>query len=167
MVYDIVTEPNKFLHIPTARVMPQDIKTREIQKFIKDLVETMYVKDGVGLAAIQVGKSLSICTIVKAFNTLNPNEDLCLINPTWQKISRHTGWDEEGCLSVPGWWGQVKRYTKIKVKAYDKYGKQIEFEASDYFARIIQHEVDHLNGHLFIEKAKNLHQLNKSDTASV
>lgn len=167
MVYDILTEPNEFLHKPTEPVKPEEIKTREMQKLIKDLTETMYVKDGVGLAAIQVGKAKSIFTLIKTFNALNPNEDLCLINPTWQKMSRHFTWEEEGCLSVPGWWGQVKRYSKIKVNALNKKGEPVEFEAKDFFARIIQHEVDHLNGHLFIEKAKNLHQINKADTAAV
>lgn len=157
MVYDIVLEPELILHQPSAPIDPAIITSREMQKFIKDMVETMYVKDGVGLAAIQVGKTIQLCTIVKQFNTFSPRKDLCLINPSWTKISRHKAWDEEGCLSVPGLYGKIQRYTKIKVNALDEKGRPIEFVAEDFFARIVQHEVDHLNGHLYIEKAKEIH----------
>ncbi len=156
MVYDIVFEPNAILHKRSADVDPKKINSREMQRFIKDMVETMYIKDGVGLAAVQVGTSLQLCVIAKAYNTLNEREDLCLINPNWKKLSIFQDWDEEGCLSVPGIYGKVKRYKKIKVTALDKNGKPLEFVAENFFARIIQHEVDHLNGHLFIEKAKDL-----------
>lgn len=156
MVYDIVFDPDPVLHKRAADVDPKDITSREMQKFIKDMVETMYVKDGVGLAAVQVGKSLQVCTIIKQFNTYS-REDLCLINPSYTKLDKHQEWDEEGCLSVPGMFGKIKRYTKIKVNAFDKKGKPIEFIAEGFFARIVQHELDHLNGHLYIENAKDLH----------
>jgi peptide deformylase len=161
MVYDIVIEPNPILHRRSADLTPPEIKTPETQRFIKDMIETMYVKDGVGLASVQVGKSIQLCVIAKNFNELNKKQDLCLINPTWTKISRHTSWDEEGCLSVPGLYGKVKRYTNIKVTALDLNGQPLEFIAEDFFARIIQHEADHLNGILFIEKAKDLHKFEK------
>ncbi len=161
MVYDIIIEPNPILHQRSADVVISEIPTKEIQKFIKDMVETMYVKDGVGLAAVQVNKPIQLLTIVKEYNDLNKKEDLCLINPSWTKASAFKAWDEEGCLSVPEVYGKVKRYTKIKVKALDKNGKPIEFVAEKFFARIIQHEVDHLNGILFIEKAKDLHKIKK------
>ena len=163
MIYDIVFEPNTILHKRSADVGLKDIGTREMQKFIKDMVETMYVKDGVGLAAVQVGKSIQLCVIAKNFNTLNTKEDLCLINPSWAKMSVFKDWDEEGCLSVPGVYGKVKRYKKIKVKALDKNGKSLEFVAEGFFARIVQHETDHLNGHLFIEKAKDLRHIDKEE----
>ena len=161
MIYDIVFEPNPILHRRSEVLTLTEIKTAEMQRFIKDLVETMYVKDGVGLAAVQVGKSSQLCVIAKNFNELNKKQDLCLINPTWTKVSRHTAWDEEGCLSVPGLYGKVKRYTTIKVMALDLNGQPLEFIAEDFFARIIQHEADHLNGILFIEKAKDLHKFEK------
>lgn len=157
MVYDIVFEPEPMLHRPSAPADPRTITGREMQKFIKDMVETMYVKDGVGLAAIQVGKPIQLCTIVKQFNTFSPEKDLCLINPTWTKITRHKAWDEEGCLSVPRMYGKIQRYTNIKVKALDEKGRPIEFVATNFFARIVQHEIDHLNGHLYIENAKDIH----------
>lgn len=166
MVYDIVFEPEPMLHRPSALVDSATITSREMRKFIKDMVETMYVKDGVGLAAIQVGQSIQLCTIVKQFNTFSPHEDLCLINPRWTKISRHKAWDEEGCLSVPGLYGKIQRYTQIKVWALDKKGRPIEFVATDFFARIIQHEIDHLNGHLYIETAKDIHPAERISRAS-
>lgn len=160
MVYPIVFDPNPILHKRSADVDPATIITPEIQKFIKDMIETMYVKDGVGLAAVQVGKSMQLCVIAKNF-TLDKKKDLCLINPTWIKLNNKQAWDEEGCLSVPEIYGDVKRYVNIKVKALDGKGNPIEFIAEDFFARIIQHECDHLNGTLFIEKGKNLHQVKK------
>lgn len=160
MVYDLVYEPAPLLHKRLADIDPADLSKREMQKFCKDMIETMYVKDGVGLAANQVGKDLQLCTIVKQYNALSP-EDLVLINPSWTKVDKHQAWDEEGCLSVPGKYGKIKRYTKIKVKALDKKGNSLEFVAEDFFARIIQHECDHLNGHLYIEKAKDIHDAGK------
>ena len=161
MVYDIVFEPNPILHKRSADVDPVEIPTRAMQKFIKDMIETMYIKDGVGLAAVQVGRPIQLCVIAKSYNALNQREDLCLINPAWKKLSLFQDWDEEGCLSVPGVYGRVKRYKKINVSALDKNGQSLEFVAENFFARIVQHEVDHLNGHLFIEKAKDLRQVDK------
>lgn len=162
MVYDIVFEPTKMLHEVSALLKPEEIITREMQKFIKDMIETMYVKDGVGLAAVQVGRPIQIFTLIKTFNTLNPNEDLCLFNPRWEKLSLLKTADEEGCLSVPRVYGKIKRYKKIKVTGLNKKGEKVEFVAEDFFARIIQHEVDHLNGRLYIEKATGLHRVEKN-----
>lgn len=161
MIYDIVFEPAPVLHARAADVDPKEIATRPLQKFFKDMIETMYVKDGVGLAAVQVDKALQVCAIIKTYNALNPHEDLVLINPSWEKLSRKQAWDEEGCLSVPGLYGKIKRYTKIKVRALSVRGQPVEFVAENFFACIIQHEVDHLRGHLFIEKAKDIHAAEK------
>lgn len=159
MVYEIVTDPNPILHEPSSLVSVSDISTPKIQKLIKDMVETMYVKNGVGLAAVQVGKPLQVFVLAKNYNSLNRHEDLCLINPNWKKMSLFQKSDEEGCLSVPGIYGQRKRYTKIIVTGFNKKGEELEFTAEDFFARIIQHEIDHLNGHLYVEKATKLHRV--------
>jgi hypothetical protein len=120
----------------------------------------------VGFAALAEAGDFFVCPpsifIAKEYNELSKRKCLTLINPTWVKLSTKTAWDEEGCLSVPGIYGQVKRYTKIKVKAFDEHGKPLEFIAEDFFARIVQHEADHLNGTLFIEKAKDLHKIDKN-----
>ena len=162
MIYDIVFDHNPMLHRRSADIDIKTITSRQMQKFIKDMIETMYVKDGVGLASVQVGKPIQLCVIAKNYNTLNQRDDLVLINPTWEKLSTHTNIDEEGCLSVPGLYGKVKRYSKIKVKAFDHKGRALDFVAEDFFARIIQHEYDHLDGHLFIEKTKDVHQFDKT-----
>lgn len=155
MIYPIVTDPHPILHQRSADVDPSAIPTKEMQTFVADMIETMYVADGVGLAAVQVGKSMQLCVIAKDF-VPGKKKDLCLINPTWTKLSVKKNWDEEGCLSVPGVFGKVQRYTHIKVRALNEKGEQLEFEAEGFFARIVQHECDHLNGTLFIEKAKDL-----------
>jgi peptide deformylase len=161
MVYDIVTEPQALLHQQSRLLKPEEIVASSMQKFIKDMIETMYAKDGVGLAAVQVGTQIQLCIIAKAYlqGNFNTKHDLCLINPHWTKTALFKEWDEEGCLSVPGVYGKIKRYTRIQVNALNFKGEPMTFIAENFFARIIQHEVDHLNGHLFIEQAKELHKL--------
>lgn len=160
MVLNITVDPNPILHIKSEPVVIEDLKKGKLKKLISDMIETMYARDGLGLAAPQVGASLQICTIAKDF-TDKKKSDLVLINPKWEKASILKVWDEEGCLSVPKLYGQVKRFKKIKVTAFDHLGEQIQFIAENLFARVIQHEVDHLNGILFIEKAKDLHTFEK------
>jgi len=159
MLLPVTIEPNEILHKKAEKINVEKIKTPEFQNFINDMIETMYKKDGIGLASPQIGISQQICVITKEFSTFENDEELILINPEWKKLSRWKAWDEEGCLSVPKTFGKVKRYKKIKVKGQDRNGNGIEFEAEGFFARIIQHEVDHLNGILFIEKAKNLRKV--------
>jgi len=161
MILKIITDPNPILHKKGADLTGADLKSDKIQKLIADMAETMYSSDGVGIAAPQVEQSIQLCVIAKQYNALNANKDLVLVNPVWVKQSVLKKTDEEGCLSVPNIYGQVKRYTKIKVKALDKTGRPVDFIAKDFSARVIQHEVDHLNGILFIEKAKNLHKIEK------
>lgn len=158
MKLEIITEPSPILHRVSKQVALGEIGSKKIQELIADLVETLYAQDGVGIAAPQVNVSLQVCIISKNANK-DKAKDVVLINPKWEKASVIKEWDEEGCLSVPKIYGQVKRFKKIKVMAYDESGKKIQFIAEGLFARVIQHEVDHLNGILFIEKAKNLHKM--------
>ena len=130
-------------------------KVEKINTFIKnlldDMADTMYKNKGVGLAGNQVG-ILKRVIVVDDGNGL-----LQLINPViTEKEGTQCG--EEGCLSLPDIYGDVERADKIKVKAQNKQGKYIEFEAEGYLARIIQHEVDHLEGKLFSDTATNLHE---------
>lgn len=163
MLLPVTLEPNPILHKKGRDLDIEELSTTEIKKLIKNMTETMYVKDGVGIAAPQVGESLQLCVIAKKFSPLNDGEDLVLINPVWKKMSILKAWDTEGCLSVPLVYGEVKRYTKIKVQALNKYGEKIEFVAKDFPARIVQHEVDHLNGILFIEKARKLQKIKETE----
>ena len=160
MILDIVTEPNHLLRKVSKDLTAEQIKSKETNEFIGNLIETMYAKNGVGIASVQVGNPIQLCVIAKDF-TPDKSADLVLINPKFEKKSVLRQWDEEGCLSVPNMYGMVRRYLKIKVSALNTKGEKLEFIANNFFARIIQHEIDHLNGVLFISKAKKLHDFDK------
>ncbi len=145
------------------------LQTKEYQTLIDDMIATMYDDDGIGLAAPQIGKNIRLFVIGKDAVTddltmiegnLKKRTDIAVINPTWEKISRKTIWETEGCLSVPDMLGDVKRYRDIMVSGYDRFGKPFRCEAHNFLARVIQHETDHINGILFIDKAKNIHHSN-------
>jgi len=144
-ILDICTYPNPIL---AAKAKPVLKIGREERRLFKDMIETMYSSDGVGLAAPQVGISKQIIII-------SPNaeegEERVLINP---KILESSGSEIgiEGCLSVPGISGNIVRATKIKFQALDINGKQISEVISGFPARVIQHEIDHLNGILLIDR---------------
>jgi peptide deformylase len=148
MILDIVTHPDDRLRKKSKIIEKQDIQTKKFQGFIVDLIDTMHEKDGIGLASPQVGISQRVVII----NT--KDGALALINPEIVKKSWTQETEEEGCLSVPNVFGLVKRPKSIKVKALDKDGQPMEFAAKGLFARVIQHELDHLDGVLFIDKMK-------------
>ena len=139
---------------PVLRKKAKEIKhiDEDIKKLIDDMAETMYDAPGVGLAAPQVGVSKRLVMV-----DVGDGQGLqVFINP---KIIKKEGELEEGlegCLSVPGIWGDVKRQLKITVKAINRKGKGITIEAVAFRARAIQHEIDHLEGILFTDKATNL-----------
>jgi peptide deformylase len=155
MILNVITEPNPLLRQISKNLTAEEINSEKIKSFVNNLIETMYAKDGVGIASVQAGNPIQLCVIAKDF-TPEKSNDLILINPKFKKASIIREWDEEGCLSVPNIYGSVKRHKKIKVSALNHKGEKIEFIAVNFFARIIQHEIDHLNGILFIDKAKNL-----------
>jgi len=120
----------------------------EEQKFFEDMIETMYTADGVGLAAPQVGISKRILI---ASPTMTQGEEYVFVNPEiLEARGRELGM--EGCLSLPGISGEIPRAKIIRFRALDRQGKPIEMEVKDFFARIIQHELDHLNGILLIDR---------------
>jgi peptide deformylase len=112
------------------------------------MLETMYAAPGVGLAAPQVGTPLRICVIdIRPDNKKRP---IVLINPCiTEKSGKMVG--DEGCLSLPGLNAEVKRYKKIKVEAINERGFPIAFIGEDYFSRVLQHEIEHLDGKLYID----------------
>lgn len=122
--------------------------TPRIQELIDDMYETLYEAEGVGLAASQVGILKRIVVI-----DVTGEDPVLLINP---KILETSGEQEgyEGCLSVPGKSGMVKRPNYVKVLAYDENMNAFEFEGTELLARAICHELDHLDGHLYVEKAE-------------
>lgn len=122
---------------------------KRIKKLLDDMAETMYATEGIGIAAPQVGVSLRMVVV----DVENKRYDI--INP--EIISREgSAVDTEGCLSCPDLFGEVERAEKIRVKFTTRYHKEKEIEAEGLLARCIQHEVDHLNGRLFIDIAKNI-----------
>ncbi|MFH1292068.1 MAG: peptide deformylase [bacterium] len=154
----IITKPNPVLRQECRKLEADEIKTQEIQELIKQMIPCMRSQDGAGLAAPQVGRPLQICIISKEF-IKNQATDLVLINPKWKRRSIFKVLDEEGCLSVPKIFGKVKRYKKIKLEALDENGQEIQLTAQGFFARIIQHEVDHLHGILFIDKSNEFRRV--------
>ena len=150
MILPIITTPNPILRQRAKEATQEEIKSETFQKLIADMKETVLPAGGIGLAAPQVGSPVRLVIIAvqdKRMTLINPE----IINFSWRKEIA-----EEGCLSVPGKWGSVKRSKIIKVKALDENGKIIKFKAKDLFARVIQHEVDHLDGMLFIDRTKKV-----------
>ena len=153
----IITLPNEFLRKRSKEVDREFVLLKKTQKLIEQMLTTMKIADGVGLAAPQVGEGVRLCVINQTADEINLKNDLILINPVWKKTTIKKDIMEEGCLSVPKTYGKVKRYVKIKVDALNEKGEPISSPASDLLARVIQHEVDHLDGILFIDKAKDIY----------
>lgn len=149
----IITHPN-----PILRQKAKPIKNTadpELQKLIPELAELMLKSDGLGIAAPQVAKSIRLIIVRYKDGTL------AMVNPKITSRSLLKEIDEEGCLSVPNMFGQVKRCKKITVKYQDERGKIHKLSGQGLLARVIQHETDHLDGVLFIDKAKNLRKINE------
>lgn len=145
---EIIINPNPILRKKSQNVT--DILSDKIQKLIPEMIETMKIKDGVGLAAPQIGQNIRLLVVVYK------DKDLVVINPKIVKKSLLKEWDEEGCLSVPHKYGRVKRHKNIILKYLDENKKEQTLKAKGLLARIMQHEIDHLDGILFIDKAKGL-----------
>lgn len=137
---------------PLLRQKSQEVSkiTPEIRKLIQEMKEIMLKYDGVGLAAPQIGIPLRIivCQLDNKFYSF--------INPKIIKFSKKTNIFEEGCLSLPSIYGEVERPEKITLEALDLYNKNIKIKAFGLLARIFQHEIDHLDGILFIDRAKKV-----------
>jgi peptide deformylase len=133
---------------PVLREKAKEITkiTDALQRLLDDMAETMYAANGLGLAGPQVGVSKRVIVV-------DAGEGLYqLINPEIIE-ARGNQTDREGCLSIPGIWGEVKRAAEIKVRALNRDGKTIVIEAAELFARVLQHEIDHLDGILFVDRA--------------
>ncbi len=147
MILPITKLPAAVLRKPTE-VVVFPLK-KEVKRLVLDMLDTVKKADGIGLAAPQVSKSLNMALIyleesgVPAF---------ILINPRIVKVSKETVEIEEGCLSMPGVFGMVRRPKKITVEAEDLEGKTITLTDDGWIARVMQHEIDHLNGTLIIDK---------------
>ena len=144
----------------------------KLNMLIKKLADTMFKEpDGIGIAAPQIGESLQIFLVAKDLFLLHSEmqeanrkerkkDYMIFINPILKKLSQKKDKDIEGCLSVRGVYGEVARSEKVNIEYFDEHGKKHERGASGLLARVIQHEMDHLNGILFIDKAKRIKSLN-------
>jgi len=146
-----------------APLNPRDLKGKWLPEFLESMLETMSDYDGVGLAAPQVHVSKRIVIIGSPGSSRYPDapriSTMVLINPVVVPLTAETYQLWEGCLSVPGLRGLVRRPRKVRVKALDENGKKHEFVAEDFKAAVIQHETDHLDGILFPERMTDLKQL--------
>lgn len=167
--FGIVQIGDQLLRKKTEKLTPEEIKSSETQKIIKQMIDILDKLEGigVGLAAPQIGKNKSVfivklhLTSKKGSKTDKKPEKrdkkyLVVINPKIINLSGQEKTLEEGCLSVEKYFGKVKRYDKVFIKATDENGKEFEYSATGVAAQIIQHEMDHLSGILFLDKAKEL-----------
>ncbi|MDO8593917.1 MAG: peptide deformylase [bacterium] len=181
MVPEIVQNGAPVLRAKATEVPLSDIGSAKIQKILKDMAAALNTQDdGVAIAAPQIGVSLRIFLVAKATLTMPENAEerkkvanrkelkleagcLTFINPTITKLSRDKATLDEGCLSVRPLYGKIKRSKKATVTAYDENGVKFTRGASGLLAQIFQHETDHLEGILFIDKATNLREMPTGD----
>lgn len=150
-IREILKYPHPILRQKAA---PVTVFDDALQELIADMAETMYAAPGVGLAAPQIGVSQQLVVMDITAKEEEP-ELIVLINPELAD-GQGAEIEEEGCLSVVDLTAKVKRFTSIRVKARDAQGNPLDFVADEWFARVIQHEVDHLNGTLFIDHLSSL-----------
>jgi peptide deformylase len=153
---EILTRDNPRLRIKANRVPKVD---DGIRKLIDDMVETMTAADGVGLAATQVGVSLRVI-VLRVDNQLYQLANPELIRASGEQIGF------EGCLSVPGYIGEVARAQRVVVRALNRHGKEVRIKGEDLLARALQHEIDHLDGVLFVDKLTSLDTLKEVEVGS-
>ena len=150
--------PDSILRQKSKRVRTID---NSIHKLIGDMIETMHSAGGVGLAAPQLGTPLRVIVI-----GMPEQEDIVLINP---KIVRRSGERlvDEGCLSVPGYIGEIKRAELVRVKGRDQKGREIRIKANELLAQVLEHEMDHLNGVLYVDHLESMDKLRKIEPEEV
>jgi len=149
-ILSIIKDPDPRLRKKSVELEKDNLKTEEFKTLCQDMMSTMQAKDGIGLAAPQIGQNIRLIAInIK-------DGAVCLINPKIKHASWSKEWDEEGCLSIPHTFGKVKRPKSITCTFLNLEGKKNKIRAKGLLARVIQHEIDHLDGILFIDKAKDI-----------
>ncbi len=150
----ITGEQNKTLR---QKSLPVEHINERVHLLIDKMKQVMAENNGIGLAAIQLGQPerIIVCRV--------DNKDYVFINPVVSKFSKDSSVMEEGCLSLPNNFGEVERPSKITLKALDLTGKKVKMKAFGLLARVIQHEADHLDGILFIDKAREIKKETKKN----
>ncbi len=146
MVLPLVQLPDARLHQPSLLVDGSIISSPEFQAMLQDMEETMIAANGVGIAGVQVGFCFQV------FHAMHGRKRITVINPRLISTSASHTLEEEGCLSVPKKYAPVKRCTSVRMEGLNERGIPIELKARGYFARILQHEFDHLQGVLFVDR---------------
>ena len=156
---DIIVLPNPNLRQRSKKV---GLITKEIKKLIEDMEAAVHSWDAsrphevtVALAAIQIDQPLRVVIIRDDFDAKSPASYHAIINPEITKYEGEIVRDYEGCLSIKSVYGNVPRHTKIRVKGLDLNGKEVRYKADGFLARVIQHEVDHTNGMVFVDRIKD------------
>ena len=157
-IRDIVTHPAPVLRKKARKITDFG---PDLQALIEDMVETMREAPGVGLAAPQVGIGLQLIVVEygekdEEQGTEEPPKLFAIANPEIIRVSNEQEMGTEGCLSIPGFVGDVERADVITLKGVDRRGKPVRIKAKGWLARIFQHEIDHLNGVLFIDRAEKV-----------
>jgi peptide deformylase len=150
------------LRSPAKPVRKEAFRDPLFQKLIDDMRETMYEYEGVGLAAPQVHEGLRLAVIEVPGSDERARAEvpfMALVNPVVTPLGdeRETGW--EGCLSIPDLRGMVPRWRRLKLEALDRDGKRYSLEAQDFFARVVQHECDHLDGNVYLDRMPDMRSL--------
>jgi peptide deformylase len=144
-------------------VSPEAIRSPEIQRLIQDMLETMADADGAGLAAPQVHVSKRVVIYGVEENPRYPDADsvplTVLVNPRITPVGSEQDEDWEGCLSVPDLRGRVPRFTRVRVAAHGRDGKPLRFDAEGFHARVVQHECDHLDGKVYLDRMRSMESL--------
>jgi peptide deformylase len=150
---------------PVLRRRAEPVPVREIarpetQRLIDDMIETMHEYVGVGLAAPQVHVSRQIAVLECETHPAHPEMPkiplMVIINPVLTPMSEETALDWEGCLSIPDFRGVTPRHAAVRLEAYGRKGERLDLTAKDFFARVLQHETDHLNGRVYLDRMKDL-----------
>jgi peptide deformylase len=141
---------------PRLRKRSRDVNeiTPEVRQLIDDMVETMHAAEGIGLAAVQVGELDRIIVIELPEDEEVPDsgEMFIVVNPEIVKLSREVETGIEGCLSIPGYVGEVERAFEVVIRGLDRHGEPFKLRPRGYLARVFQHEIDHLDGVLYIDR---------------
>lgn len=169
-ILEIVTPPDPILRTEAEKVRAFN---SELRQLASDMVETMRAAHGVGLAAPQVSVSKRLIVVEFAEPTEDPEAEPAepvlyqLVNPEIIHTSHETVLGNEGCLSIPGYYGEVERSLKISLRAFTPQGESVQIQAEGWLARIFQHEVDHLNGVLFIDRANRIWEVDEEEASEI
>jgi peptide deformylase len=164
--HEILTSPHPTLRDQATRVRAF---TSKLDELIEDMIETMRASSGVGLAAPQIGVNQRVIVVEYAEVSDDPEAPskppklYVVVNPEIARHSRETVAGNEACLSLPGYFGEVDRYESVTVKGLNRHGKPFKLKASGWLARVFQHEIDHTQGTLYIDRADQVWRIEEDE----